>query len=271
MAISKTIHYCWFGNGKKPELLEQCIASWRQYCPDYEIIEWNETNFDVNFCEFTKQAYEEKMYAFVSDVARLWIVYHHGGHYLDTDVELKQSLDQFAEYDGWFAAESMRFVATGLGFGAEKHSSMVKCMLDYYLDKNFEGQVCVHVNTAELKKHYPELTYFDKSMEFRNYLFIGYTEYGRYARHYYVSSWRDEAYQKKKMKEIEKIRNNKGSFSALKWKLGNKIRSPKLVAYLENHKNFFTKLLYFMIFDLWDCGLWIYIKLAFMKIFRKKK
>jgi hypothetical protein len=268
MAISKTIHYCWFGNGAKPELLQQCIASWKQNCPDYEIIEWNETNFDVNFCNFTKQAYEAKKYAFVSDVARLWIVYHYGGHYLDTDVELKQSLDAFADYDGWFASETIRFINTGLGFGAQKHSPMVKCMLDYYLDQPFNDQVCVNVNTASLREQYPDLDYFNDNQVYQNVLFVGYPNYGKYARHYYTATWKDAKSQKKRMKEIDKIRNNKDHFGAFKWKLAQKIRRPKLVNYLETHPNFFTKVLYFMIFDLYDCGLWLYIKLAFRRIFR---
>ena len=188
MGINKTIHYCWFGHGEKPELLKQCIASWKQFCPDYEIIEWNETNFDINFCEFTKQAYAAKKYAFVSDVARLWIVYHYGGHYLDTDVELKQSLDVFADYDGWFAAESVRYIATGLGFGAIKHSPMVQCILDDYMDKDFEQQVCVNMNTAALREQYPDLGYFDKTRVYQNILLVDATQYGRYARHYYAAT-----------------------------------------------------------------------------------
>lgn len=268
MGINKTIHYCWFGNGEKPALLKQCIHSWKQICPDYEIIEWNETNFDINFCEFTKQAYAAKKYAFVSDVARLWVVYNHGGHYLDTDVELKQSLDIFSDYDGWFAAESVRFINTGLGFGAMKHSPFVKCMLDYYLDKDFAGQVCVNVNTKALQAHYPEVGFFHSNTVFHNTLFVGPYEYGRYAHHYYTASWTDEENQKKRLKEIEASSNTKFSFLELKWKLSKKIRNPKLLEYLHTHNNFLTKVISFIIFDLWDCGLWFYIKLAIKKIFR---
>lgn len=270
MSIKKTIHYCWFGHGEKPALLQQCLASWKQYCPDYEIIEWNETNFDVNLCDFTKQAYEAKKYAFVSDVARLWIIYHYGGHYLDTDVELKQSLDVLREYDGWFSADTMRFINTGLGFGAQKHSPMVKCMLDYYMDQSFEGQVCVNVNTASLRERYPDLGYFNNNSVYQNILFIGCAEYGRFARHYYVASWTDEKTQKARMQAIENIQNHKFTFGDFKWHLANKLRRPKLVKYLETHQNFFTKIVYFLIFDLIDCGLWFYIKALFRKIFRRK-
>lgn len=270
MAINKTIHYCWFGNNEKPDLLKQCIDSWTQLCPDYEIIEWNETNFDVNFCEFTKQAYEAKKYAFVSDVARLWIVYNYGGHYLDTDVELKQSLNVFSDYDGWFASESVRFIATGLGFGAVKHSPFVKCMLDYYLDKDFTGQICVSVNTAALREQYPDIGFFRDNRVFHNILLVGANEYGRYARHYYTASWTNAENQKKRLQEIEKSKNQKDTWQAFKWKLTMAIRNPKLLNYLHNHPSAFSKFMFLLLFDLWDCGLWYCIKLVFKKIFHKR-
>ncbi len=77
--IPKVIHYCWFGGNPKPDIIQQCIESWMKYCPDYEIIEWNESNFDVNCIPYTAQAYADKKWAFVSDYARLAIVYNYGG------------------------------------------------------------------------------------------------------------------------------------------------------------------------------------------------
>lgn len=77
--IPKILHYCWFGGNPKSELIEKCIESWKKYCPDFEIQEWNETNFDVQLCRYTEEAYEAKKWAFVSDVARLWVVYNRGG------------------------------------------------------------------------------------------------------------------------------------------------------------------------------------------------
>lgn len=91
--IPKIIHYCWFGRGGYPESVIKCIESWKKYCPDYEIIEWNEDNFDVNYNDFTKEAYEAKRYAFVSDVARLYALTQYGGVYVDTDVEIIRPLD----------------------------------------------------------------------------------------------------------------------------------------------------------------------------------
>ena len=90
--IPHVIHYCWFGGKPLPKLAVDCIASWRKYLPGYEIKEWNESNFDVNIIPYTSEAYAAKKYAFVSDYARFWILYHYGGVYFDTDVEVIQPL-----------------------------------------------------------------------------------------------------------------------------------------------------------------------------------
>lgn len=91
--IPKIIHYCWFGGKEKPESAQKCIRSWKKFFPDYEIKEWNESNFDVNMIPYTKAAYEAKKYAFVSDFARFWVLYHYGGVYFDTDVEVIRNMD----------------------------------------------------------------------------------------------------------------------------------------------------------------------------------
>lgn len=116
--IPKTIHYCWFGRNPKPKLAEKCIASWRKYCPDYEIIEWNEDNFDVNMNGYTRMCYEQKKYAFLSDYARLLVVAEHGGVYFDTDVELVKPIDPLMELPAFYSFETTEYVATGLGFGS---------------------------------------------------------------------------------------------------------------------------------------------------------
>lgn len=91
--IPKVIHYCWFGDKPIPKMAKKCLKSWGKYCPGYEIKLWNEDNFDLNCNQYVKEAYEAKKWAFVTDYARLYIVYHYGGIYLDTDVELIQPLD----------------------------------------------------------------------------------------------------------------------------------------------------------------------------------
>lgn len=95
--IAKRIFYCWFGKGEKSELNERCIASWRKYCPDYEIIEINESNFDYNAFEYSRISYEHKNWSYVTDVARMETLKKHSGFYLDTDVELFKSLDSLRD------------------------------------------------------------------------------------------------------------------------------------------------------------------------------
>ena len=103
--IPKVIHYCWFGRNPLPELAERCIASWRKFFPDYEIKEWNEDNFDVSIIPYTRDAYEAKKYAFVSDYARFWILYHFGGLYFDTDVEVIKPMEDLISLGSFMGFE----------------------------------------------------------------------------------------------------------------------------------------------------------------------
>ena len=135
--IPKVIHYCWFGKGKYPKIVKQCISSWERYCPDYQLKLWNEENYDINQCDFLKEAYSSKNWAFVSDYARLDIIYHEGGIYLDTDVELVKSLDDLLAYDCFLASDGSAGINTGLGFGAVRNHPTIKSMLDKYENKHF--------------------------------------------------------------------------------------------------------------------------------------
>lgn len=135
--IPKIIHYCWFGRGEKSSLIKKCIESWKKYCPDYEIKEWNEDNFKIDSVIYVKEAYENKKWAFVSDYVRLWVIYNYGGIYMDTDVELIKPLDELLKYDSFFSIEISEYVNTGLGFGAKKNNQLVKRMLDDYEDEHF--------------------------------------------------------------------------------------------------------------------------------------
>ena len=137
--IPKTIHYCWFGGAEKPKLAQKCIASWKKYCPDYEIIEWNESNFDVQLNDYTSFTFAHKLYAYLSDYVRLWAVENYGGFYFDTDVELIKPLDELEKLDAFFAFETPAFITTGLGFGAEAHHPSVKAMLDAYDRRDIES------------------------------------------------------------------------------------------------------------------------------------
>ena len=103
--IPKVIHYCWFGGNPLPELAVRCIESWKKFCPDYEIVEWNESNYDINCCDYVREAYEAKKYAFVSDYARFDILYRYGGVYFDTDVELIKPIDDILKNGPFFGVE----------------------------------------------------------------------------------------------------------------------------------------------------------------------
>lgn len=135
--IPKVIHYCWFGKNPKNKVIKKCINSWKKYCPEYEIIEWNEDNFDINLNNYVKEAYQEKKWAFVTDYVRLWIIYNYGGIYLDTDVELIKNIDQLLEDETFFCFENEEYIATGLGFGSKPKSKIVKKLLDDYKDIHF--------------------------------------------------------------------------------------------------------------------------------------
>ena len=151
--IPKKIHYCWFGRGPKPKLANKCIASWKKYCPEYEIIEWNEDNFDVYQNAYTKYCYENKKYAFLSDYARLKVVYENGGIYFDTDVEVIRSIDTLCEDEAFFGFENNDYVATGLGFGAEKEHPVLKKMLEEYdplMNEDITVIKCPELNTNAL-------------------------------------------------------------------------------------------------------------------------
>lgn len=134
--IPKTIHYCWFGGNSLSPLAKKCIESWRKHCPDYKIIEWNESNFDINCNTFVKQAYENKKYAFVSDYARLYVMYNYGGIYMDTDVEVVRPLDEFLVHKAFSGFEREIYIPTGI-MASEKEFPLFKKLLDYYKDRNF--------------------------------------------------------------------------------------------------------------------------------------
>lgn len=135
--IPKVIHYCWFGKNPLPELTLKCIESWKKYLPDYQIIEWNENNFDVNICPYVKEAYEASKFAFVSDYARFYILYNYGGIYIDVDVEVIKPIDKFLEHEAFAGFESKKHVAPGLILGAKKGNKIIKEILDSYSNRKF--------------------------------------------------------------------------------------------------------------------------------------
>ena len=145
--IPKVIHYCWFGRNPLPESALKCIDSWRKYLPDYEIKEWNEDNFDVNIIPYSRDAYEAKKYAFVSDYARFWILYHYGGIYFDTDVEVIKSFDDIVEKGAFMGLEidgtkrgTTLAIAPGLGLGAEMGHPVYAIILDSFQSLSYYNE-----------------------------------------------------------------------------------------------------------------------------------
>lgn len=130
--IPKIIHYCWFGKKPLPEITLKCIESWKKYCPDYQIIEWNESNFNIKKNDYISEAYNQGKYAFVADYARFEILYANGGIYLDTDVELIKNIDIFLPQKVFFGREEIDKVNPGLIMGAEKGNPFLKQMILLY-------------------------------------------------------------------------------------------------------------------------------------------
>ena len=158
--IPKKIHYCWFGGNPLPENAKKYIETWKKFCPDYEIIEWNDTNFDVNQNQYCKEAYEAKKWAFVSDYARLKVLYDNGGIYMDTDVEVVKPLDELLKYNWFSGFESDEKIPTGT-MGASWNSTIIKLLLSDYdnrhfikKDGSFDLTTNVELITKTLKQNY---------------------------------------------------------------------------------------------------------------------
>jgi hypothetical protein len=157
--IPPIIHYCWFGKSEIPREYKAYMETWKQYCPDYEIIRWDEENYDYKKNTYIAQAYREKKWAFVSDYARLDVVYQMGGIYLDIDVEILRSLDELRKNKMFCGFEQGNYINTGLGFGAQKGHPHLKGMLQDYenidfikADGSLNLKACTEYQTAYLKK-----------------------------------------------------------------------------------------------------------------------
>ena len=149
--IPKIIHYCWFGNGEKSKLANKCMESWRVKLKNYEIIEWNEKNFDINCNKYVKEAYYAKKYAFVSDYVRLFALYNYGGIYLDTDVEVIKSLDEFLIHEAFAGFESEKEVQTGL-MACKKGNKLFGEFLKQYEDRTFVKEDNIYDLTPNVVK-----------------------------------------------------------------------------------------------------------------------
>lgn len=150
--IPNVIHYIWVGGNPFPKDLQICMKTWKKHLQGYEIKEWNESNFDINSHPFCKAAYEAKKWAYVSDYIRAYVIYNEGGIYLDTDVIILDNFDKFLEHDAFVGFENETHPFTAV-FGAKKHHSLAKKMLDYY-DKlnsyNFDFESNNTISVSEI-------------------------------------------------------------------------------------------------------------------------
>lgn len=213
--IPKVIHYCWFGGKPIPDKNKIWMESWRKFCPDYELREWNETNYDVTKNNYMYQAYIQKKWGFVSDYARLDIIYTNGGIYLDTDVEIVASFDELLYQKGFAGFERADVVASGLGLGAVPQLPIIKEMMNSYKDKQFingDGSLnligCPILQTDVLLKHglkqngeyqiVEELTIFPEKMFCGKHERLRRIKLKPYSRsiHHYEGSWLDESIKK---------------------------------------------------------------------------
>ncbi|MDF2557766.1 MAG: mannosyltransferase [Bacillales bacterium] len=152
--IPKIIHYCWFGRNEKSDLIKKCISSWQKYCPDFEIKEWNEDNFDISCCPYVSEAYQARKWAFVSDFCRFQVLFEYGGIYMDTDVELLKPIDSLLG-ESFVGFEDNEHIAPGLIMGCEKGNQLCKDMIEEYTHDNFikEGNLnCLTVCDRVTKK-----------------------------------------------------------------------------------------------------------------------
>lgn len=157
--IPKIIHYCWFGRGEKPELAKKCIASWRRFCPDFEIREWNEDNCGDLAIPFMAEAYAAKKYAFVSDVMRLVVLEQYGGVYFDTDVEVLRDISPLLEDEGFIGFENDQFVNSGQVLAAIPHHPVIGAMIAEYKTLHFlnpggstNAVGCPHLNSDVMER-----------------------------------------------------------------------------------------------------------------------
>lgn len=154
--IPKVIHYCWFGRGQMPELALKCIESWHKYLPGYTLKLWNEDSFDINAVPYVKEAYEARKFAFVTDYIRLYALYHEGGIYMDTDVEVLKPLDDLLDLPAFSGYESNKFSNFPTGLMASAAGGVwVKEQLDYYTDRHFllpDGSLDMTTNTVTISR-----------------------------------------------------------------------------------------------------------------------
>jgi len=222
--IPKTIHYCYFGGNPLPPLAETCIESWQKYCPDFEIIRWDEGNYTLDSNPYIKEATTEKKWAFVSDYFRLDVLYNYGGIYMDTDVELIKPINEFLNHSAFSGFESKNGIPTGI-IGAVKGNGWIEFLLNDYSDRHFifNGKLDYSTNVETItrltKERYPLIlnntfqdlkdvvfyptNYFCPMYGMDNNIII---EENTYCIHHFAASWLPEELKRIKEKQSGHIK-----------------------------------------------------------------
>lgn len=227
--IPKIIHYCWFGGKELPESVQFCIDSWKKYCPEYQIKRWDEDNFDFTICEYVKQAYEEKKWAFVSDYVRLYALVNEGGIYLDTDVEIIQPLDDFLSDKAFLGIESQKYISTAI-MACEKNCDVFEKILCSYNFRSFikkNGDIDLTTNVSFITNFFKTIGFEERNvLQNIEDVTIYPEEYfapkdyisgelritkNTVVIHHYASSWVNKYY--KKMNEIIQKYSNDGKIT----------------------------------------------------------
>jgi len=222
MTIPKIIHYCWFGKGDKPEDVIKYINQWRIKLPNYQIIEWNEENFDIHINDYVKEAYQAKKYAFVSDYARLFALFQQGGIYLDTDVEVIKGFDDLLENEIVLGFEEKNYIATST-ICAKANSVFIQEFTNLYHNKHFtlpDGSFDLTTNVTKLttlleqyglvKNGEQQQVYMPNNeivkvldrVKFSPYDYLtqaNYTDETTYAIHHFGATWASSSFKFKKI------------------------------------------------------------------------
>ena len=195
--IPKIIHYCWFGKSPKPNHVLECIKTWKKYLPDYQIIEWNENNFDIDQHPYVQQAYKQKKWAFVSDFARLKAVFENGGFYLDTDMEVTRNFDELLNHQVICGYEFKGRPFSAF-FASIPNHSFIKKLFDYYLSqKEFKIKSNTDIFSELLKKKY-NASHEDIYQELENGVTLFPSHYfsldvpKNFVIHHFEGSWLDQ-------------------------------------------------------------------------------
>lgn len=193
--IPKKIHYCWFGNHEKHDLAQHCIASWKKIHPDFELVEWNESNAPLQDNNYVKEAFAQKKWAFVSDYVRSKVMFEHGGIYMDTDMELKLRLDEFMQEKALCSFE-VKGVPYSAFWMAEPHHQLSKDFVDYYnKQENFVQRINTDIFSEMLEKEYGADRYSDTIQKLKNEVTLYPSVYfsqdlpKNYVSHHFNGSW----------------------------------------------------------------------------------